>query len=394
VALPIAPSAEFVAGARPRVGLGPWAYRWNVTRQDEIALWHASLEDEVDSAHVYRALADDSPGGALYARLAEAEERHAAICAKRLRTLGARADDVAPSRRARVLASLGRRFGPRFVMSALMVGEGAAEERYADLGNEGAAIAAEERAHARLLDSPSAPTETPSRHEERHRLGAGNTLRASVLGANDGLLSNFGLVMAVAGAQLSRTAVLITGLSRLLAGAGSMALGEWISVQSSREYEEHELDVETRELELYPEAERAELAALYAAKGITEEDAGRLAASIVSNRAVALDTMAREELGIDPELRSASPWKAAGSSFALFCLGAIVPIVAYFFVGGWTAVVISALSSALALFGIGAAITLVTATSWIRSGLRQVGFGVVAATLTYGVGRLLGVAIG
>jgi VIT1/CCC1 family predicted Fe2+/Mn2+ transporter len=365
-----------------------------VTRQEEIGLWRASLQDEVDSAHVYRALADDSSSDALYARLAEAEERHAAICAERLRALDARADDVTPSRRARVLASLGRRFGPRFVMSALTAGESTAEERYAGLGDEGAAIAAEERAHARLLARPSAPTETPSRHEERHRLGAGNTLRASVLGANDGLLSNFGLVMGVAGAQLSRTAVLITGLSGLIAGAGSMALGEWISVQSSREYEEHELDIERRELELYPEVERAELAALYAAKGIPKEDAGRLAESIVSNPAVALDTMAREELGIDPELRAASPWKAAGSSFGLFCVGAIVPILPFFFVGGATAVVTSALASALALFGIGAAITLVTAASWIRSGLRQVCFGVVAATLTYGVGRLLGVAIG
>ncbi|HET7744452.1 MAG TPA: VIT1/CCC1 transporter family protein [Gaiellaceae bacterium] len=363
-------------------------------RNEEIALWRASLQDEVDSAHVYRALADSSRDGALYARLAEAEERHAAICRERLRLLGDDANDVASSRRARLLATLGRRFGPRFVMSSLTAGEGTAEERYAELGEAGAAIAAEERAHARLLDRPSTPGETPSRHEERHRLGAGNTLRASVLGANDGLLSNFSLVMGVAGAQLSRTAVLITGLSGLLAGAGSMALGEWISVQSSREYEEHELDVERRELELYPEAERAELAALYAAKGIPEEEAGRLAESIVSNQAVALDTMAREELGIDPELRSASPWKAAGSSFGLFCVGAIVPILPYFFLGGTTAVVVSTLASALALFGIGAAITLVTATSWIRSGFRQVAFGVVAAALTYGVGRLLGRAIG
>ncbi len=364
-----------------------------MTRQEEIALWQASLQDEVDSAHVYRALADP-PEGALYARLAEAEERHASICAERLQALGAPKDDVSPGRRARFLASLGRRFGPRFVMSSLTAGEGVAEERYADLGDQGAAIAAEERAHARLLDRPSAPTETPSRHQERHRLGAANTLRASVLGANDGLLSNFSLVMGVAGAQLSRTAVLITGLSGLLAGAGSMALGEWISVQSSREYEEHELDIERRELELYPEAERAELTALYAAKGIPHEDARRLAESIVSNPAVALDTMAREELGIDPELRGASPWKAAGSSFALFCAGAIIPILPYFFVGGSTAVIVSTLASALALFGIGAAITLVTATSWIRSGLRQVGFGIVAAALTYGVGRVLGDVVG
>jgi vacuolar iron transporter family protein len=363
-----------------------------VTPRDEIALWQASRQDEVDSAHVYRALAAHSGRERLYARLAEAEERHASLCAERLRALGAPVEDVVPTRRARMLAFFGRRFGPRFLGSALTAGESAAEARYRELGDEGAAIAAEERAHARTL-APPAAAEAPSRHAERHRLGAANTLRASVLGANDGLLSNFSLIMGVAGAQLSRTTVLITGLSGLLAGAGSMALGEWISVQSSREYEEHELDIERRELDLYPDAERAELTALYVAKGLSEDDASRMAGSILSNSSVALDTMAREELGIDPELRGASPWKAAGSSFALFCIGAIVPILPYFFVGGTTAVVASAALSALALFGIGAAITLVTGTSWLRSGLRQVAFGIAAATVTFAVGRLLGTAV-
>lgn len=365
-----------------------------MAKPDEIALWQASRQDEVDSAHVYRALAEHPAGGDLYARLAAAEEHHAAICAEHLRALGSPAGELAPTRRARILAALGRRFGPRFVLSSLTAGEGAAQARYAQLGRDGAAIAAEESAHARILGEPAGVAETPSRHEERHRLGAGNTLRASVLGANDGLLSNFSLIMGVAGAQLSRTAVLITGLSGLLAGAGSMALGEWISVQSSREYEAHELEIERRELELDPDAERAELTALYVAKGLPEEDAARIATSILSDPAHGLDTMAREELGIDPELLGGSPWKAAGSSFALFCVGAIVPIVPYFFAGGTTAVVVSAVTSALALFGIGAAITLVTGTSWVHSGFRQVLFGIAAAALTFGVGRLLGTAIG
>lgn len=365
-----------------------------MTPQDEIALWRASRQDEVDSAHVYRALAAHSGPGGLYARLAEAEAHHASLCAERLRALGAAVDDVVPTRRARILGFLGRRLGPRFLGSALTGGESSAEARYRKLGEEGARIAAEERAHTRSLKPPTAVAETRSRHTERHRLGVANTLRASVLGANDGLLSNFSLIMGVAGAQLSRTTVLITGLSGLLAGAGSMALGEWISVQSSREYEEHELDIERRELELYPDAERAELTALYVAKGLSEDDASRMAGSILSNSRVALDTMAREELGIDPELRGTSPWKAAGSSFALFCVGAIVPILPYFFVGGTTGVVASAALSALALFGIGAAITLVTGASWLRSGLRQVAFGIAAATVTFAVGRLLGTAVG
>lgn len=365
-----------------------------MTPQEEIALWRASRQDEVDSAHVYRALAAHSGGDGLYADLAAAEERHASLCAERLRALGAPVEDVGPTRRARMLGFLGARLGPRFLGSALRAGESAAEARYGKLGDEGAAIAAEERAHARTLARPAAVAETPWRHPERHRLGVANTLRASVLGANDGLLSNFSLIMGVAGAQLSRTTVLITGLSGLLAGAGSMALGEWISVQSSREYEEHELGIERLELELYPDAERAELTALYVAKGLSKDDASRMAGAILSNPSVALDTMAREELGIDPELRGTSPWKAAGSSFALFCVGAIVPILPYFFVGGTTAVVASAALSALALFGIGAAITLVTGASWLRSGLRQVVFGIAAATVTFAVGRLLGTAVG
>jgi VIT1/CCC1 family predicted Fe2+/Mn2+ transporter len=355
------------------------------------ALWRASRQDEVDSAHVYRALAEHTSGGELFARLAAAEERHADRCAEQLRALGAEVDGVRPTRRARILALLGRRFGPRFVLSALVRGEGAAELRYGSLGEAGASIASEENDHAAMLRAKL--PESASRHPERHRLGAGNTLRASVLGANDGLLSNFSLVMGVAGAQLSRTSVLITGLSGLLAGAGSMALGEWISVQSSREYEEHELDVERRELELDPAGERDELAAIYVAKGLSVEDAERMAATVLSDPERALDTMAREELGIDPDARGGSPWNAAISSFVLFAIGAILPILPYFFVGGLRGIAASTVLSALGLFGIGAAITLVTARSWVRSGLRQVGFGIAAAALTFAVGRLLGTTI-
>lgn len=172
-----------------------------------------------------------------------------------------------------------------------------------------------------------------------------------------------------------------------------MALGEWISVQSSREYEQHELEIERRELELDPDAERAELVAIYTAKGLSEEDAARLADAVFADPRRALDTMAREELGIDPQTLGGSPWAAAGSSFLLFAVGAILPIVPYFFVGGATAVAISTTLSALGLFGIGAAITLVTGRRWLRSGLRQVAFGIAAAALTFGIGRLLGTTV-
>ena len=362
-----------------------------MTTAEEIRLWRDSRQDEVDSAHVYRALSGHPAGGDAFARLAEAEERHAARCVEHLRALAAEIEEVGPTRRARILAFLGGRFGPRFVLSALEADELTAHARYSILGANGIELAAEEHSHARGLRPPEA--EVPSRHAERHRLGAGNTLRASVLGANDGLLSNFSLIMGVAGAQLSRTSVLITGLSGLLAGAGSMALGEWISVQSSREYEQHELEIERRELELDPAAERSELVDIYVAKGLAEDDAVRLADAAMADPKLAVDTMAREELGIDPKTLGGSPWAAAGSSFLLFAVGAILPILPYFVVGGTTAIAVSTALSALGLFAIGAAITLVTGRSWLRSGLRQVAFGIVAAALTFGVGRLLGTTV-
>jgi vacuolar iron transporter family protein len=215
-----------------------------------------------------------------------------------------------------------------------------------------------------------------------------------VLGANDGLLSNFSLVMGVAGAQLAGQAILITGMAGLLAGAGSMAMGEWISVQSSRELYERQIGVEASELEEVPDEEEEELALIYQAKGLSEQEARATASRLMADRSSALDTMSREELGIDPQELGGSAWEAAITSFVLFALGAIVPVAPFFFLSGWSAVTVSAVLSALALFGIGAAITLLTGRSVWFSGLRQVLIGGAAAALTYGLGTLLGVAIG
>jgi VIT1/CCC1 family predicted Fe2+/Mn2+ transporter len=232
-----------------------------------------------------------------------------------------------------------------------------------------------------------------ARFEGRHRAVGGNALRAGVLGANDGLVSNLSLVMGVAGATSGGSGVLIAGLAGLLAGGFSMALGEWLSVQSSRELHEEQIAVEREELAMAPKEEEAELALIYQAKGLPEDVARRLAAQVIATPGAALDTLAREELGVDPETLGGSAWEAAFASFLLFCLGAIVPVFPFFFASGLVAVAVSLGVSALALFTVGAGITLVTGKSAWKSGLRQTVFGLVAAGLTFGIGKLLGTAI-
>lgn len=232
-----------------------------------------------------------------------------------------------------------------------------------------------------------------ARLEGRHRATSGNALRAAVLGANDGLVSNLSLVMGVAGAALEPATILVTGLAGLIAGAGSMAMGEWLSVQSSRELYQRQLDIEAEELAEIPEEEERELALIYEAKGLPKEQAESLAARLISDEETALDTLAREELGIDPEELGGSAWEAAAASFVLFALGAIIPVLPFFLLAGLTAIGASLILSALALFVIGAGITLLTGRSVLYSGFRQVGIGLAAAILTYGVGTLIGVTL-
>jgi VIT1/CCC1 family predicted Fe2+/Mn2+ transporter len=230
--------------------------------------------------------------------------------------------------------------------------------------------------------------------EGRHRTAGGNTLRAAVLGANDGLLSNLSLVMGVAGANVSSQSILVTGLAGLLAGACSMALGEWLSVQSSRELYERQIQIERREVEEVPDEEEEELALIYEAKGLSEAQARTLAARMMADKTSALDTLAREELGIDPQELGGSAWAAGATSFLLFALGAIIPVAPFMFLKGITAVGASLLLSGLALFLIGAGITVLTGRSLLYSGSRQVLFGLAAAGITFSIGRWLGVSLG
>jgi VIT1/CCC1 family predicted Fe2+/Mn2+ transporter len=362
----------------------------------------ANWQDEIDSAALYRALADVEPDPRLadvYRRLAATEERHAGFWEEKLRAAGARVPERRPGWRARLLIALARRFGTQLVLPTLDDLERADSRGYDEQPeSRDTAMPAEERSHARLLRSLSGSAGVEGaalgRLEGRHRAASGNALRAAVLGANDGLLSNFSLVMGVAGAQVPAKTVLVTGLAGLLAGAGSMAMGEWVSVQSARELAGHQLEIEAREIEEIPDEEREELALIYEAKGLGAEQARELAARQIADRSTALDTLAREELGIDPEELGGSPSVAAATSFVLFAIGAIVPVIAFFFLSGTPAVVVSAGLSAAGLFAIGALITVFTGRGALFSGGRQVVIGGAAAALTYAVGRLIGGAVG
>ncbi len=199
--------------------------------------------------------------------------------------------------------------------------------------------------------------------------------------------------MGVAGAELAGSSILITGLAGLLAGSLSMALGEWLSVQSARELFAHQIGIERDELLAAPEEEAEELALIYQAKGLPPEQARALGQRLIADPESALDTLAREELGVDPEELGGSAWVAATTSFLLFSLGAIFPVLPYFFTEGMPAIVASIILSVIALFVLGAAITVITGQSALKSGLRQVIFGVAAATITFVVGRFFGTVL-
>ena len=365
--------------------------------------YQANLQGEVDSASLYRTLSQTEKNPELaqvYARLAAVEEAHAEFWKRKIGAIGQRSPRMRPSFRTRTLAWLARRFGPAFVLPSINTLEQMDSGTY-DRQPEAVAggLPAAERSHARIIEALAAPSPgalsgaTIARLEGRHRGLGGNALRAAVLGANDGLCSNLSLVMGVAGAQLASHAILVTGLAGLLAGACSMALGEWLSVSTTRESYQRQIKTEADELEQVPEEEEEELALIYQAKGLPEDQAKALAQRLIANKETALDTLVREELGIDPDELGGSAWAAAGISFLLFAVGAIFPVAPYFALSGQAAVAASLAASGLALFLIGAGTSLFTGLGVLFSGLRQVLVGFAAAGVTYGVGKLIGAAL-
>jgi VIT1/CCC1 family predicted Fe2+/Mn2+ transporter len=229
--------------------------------------------------------------------------------------------------------------------------------------------------------------------EAWHRTDKSGTLRATIFGVNDGLVSNTALVMGFAGADASRETVLFAGLAGLLAGAFSMGAGEYISMANQREAYERELELEREELETHPEDEERELRLIYEAKGIDPETAAAVAAQVMSDKEVALDTMAREELGLDPD-DLGSPWAAALSSFVAFSLGAVLVVLPYVFGGGPMALTAAVALAVLALAAVGGSMARLTGRPVVRGALRQLVVGGLAAGATYLLGTLFGVNVG
>lgn len=369
----------------------------------DIVRYQANLQKEIDGASLYRVLAELEKQPKLvevYNRLADSEDRHAQVWRKKISSAGGKVFLQNPTWRAKVLGFLAKRFGAQFVLPTINSNETADSNSYSTQPEtETSQLANEEKSHARVLSealkiSGGLTGGTVARIEGRHRAGGGNALRAAVLGANDGLVSILSLVMGVAGANLSSNEVLIAGLAGLLAGAGSMALGEWLSVQSSRELYAHQIKIEAEEIENAPEEEQEELSLIYQSKGLPEDRAREMASHMMADKTNILDTLAREELGIDPDELGGSAWEAAFTSFLLFAVGAIFPIISFVFLSGTKAIIASLAISGLGLFLVGALITLMTGQKVLYSGFRQVLVGLAAAALTFGLGRLIGVSIG
>ena len=304
-----------------------------------------------------------------------------------------------PSSRVRALLWLARRLGTAAVLPMVVDAETQDADKYLAMGGDtdAEAIAAEEHAHRAVLQGmgKGAPEEARAliaQRERWHRAGRAGSIRAAIFGMNDGLVSNFSLVVGVAGAGVPPGAILVTGLAGLLAGASSMAVGEYTSVASQRDILARQVELERREVAEAPEEEAAELALIFKQKGLSTEQASRTAAEILKNPEQAVDTLVREELGLDPE-DLGSPIGAALSSFATFAVGASIPVVPFLFLQGTVAIALSAALAFSVLGGVGALVGFLSGTSPLRSGARMVGLALVAAAVTYGVGRLLGVAV-
>lgn len=263
---------------------------------------------------------------------------------------------ASPSWRAKILHLIGKVFGYDYVLGALMETEKTlADAVIRQKGKSKIEVTGNEDSHVKILrsilDNETRVSGTQlARFEKRHRSVGGNAIRAAVLGGNDGLVSNFSLVMGIAGATVGQAGVLLAGLAGLLAGALSMALGEWISVKSSQELYENQMQLEMDELETNPEGERKELKLIYMAKGIPEDQAIEIVDELMKDKNLAHQVLVKEELGINAEELKGSAMEAAISSFILFGIGAVIPVLPFMFTEGMKAIILSTIFSAIGLF--------------------------------------------
>lgn len=365
-------------------------------------LWLQNLLDERDGAALYEGLAryeKDPERARSFQELGEAERRHAEVWQRKLEKEGAALPPDRPSSRVRALVWLARRLGSAAVVPMVLENEAGDAAKYDQQGEEAAAIADEERAHRQVLSGMSGAAPDSARgliaQRERWHRGGGRagSVRAAIFGMNDGLVSNLSLMLGVAGAGAESKAVVVTGFAGLLAGAFSMAVGEYTSVASQRDLLARQVALEKREIEEAPEEEVAELALIFKQKGLGTEQASRTAAEIMKHPASALDTLVREELGLDPE-DLGSPWGAAWSSFVMFSVGAIVPVLPFLLLRGQVAIVASAGLAGIVLASVGGLVGFLSGTSVVRSGARMLGLAALAAGVTYLVGRLFGATVG
>jgi VIT1/CCC1 family predicted Fe2+/Mn2+ transporter len=338
-----------------------------------------SLHGELTSAYLYRVIAareHDARRKHLFEELARDAESQATHWRDALVAGGVTPAPFRPTVRARLVAWLVERLGPRRLTHALA----AMKVRGMSVYREGAR-------------APRGPGSLPSEHDEigeRHGgLGEGGSLRAAVFGVNDGLVSNAGLILGVAGAGAANGTVLLAGVAGLLAGAFSMAAGEYVSMRSQREMYEHQIALEKAELDAYPEEEAEELALIFEARGVPLEEARRHAAQLIADPQNALDTLTREELGLNPD-DLGSPSGAALSSFVAFAIGGVVPLAPFAFAPASFALIASILAAAAGLFLAGAATSLFTGRAALAGGARMLAIGAGAGAVTYSIGALLG----
>lgn len=341
-----------------------------------------SWNEEMGAAYLYACIIAVETGvnRKLFENLKLASEKQAGIWEAELRKKGITPPPFRPGVRARLVALMLRVIPPQHMLGVLA----AAKVRGLGVYRSGQVVAGEGEGDPALIATPA--------EERRHRANrGGGALRAGIFGVNDGLVSNTSLIIGMTGAGSDPDTVLVSGIAGLLAGGFSMAAGEYISVRTQREVFEQQIALEREEIATMPEEEIAELAEIYEAKGLSAAQAQKLARKMISNPETGLDTLAREELGLDPQSLS-SPWAAAGSSFAAFVGGAIIPLLPHFFTGGLAATLATIVLSLAALLLIGAAMSLFTGKSAVMSALRMAAIGALAGGATFAIGKLFGVA--
>lgn len=372
--------------------------------------WKDLLASEREAAHLYDSLAASETGerAEILRELADVERRHAAHWEGRLREAGENVPEPGgPGLRTRTMGLAAKRLSLDAVLPLIERAERGDAGLYDADPDAAPGMADDERGHAKTLaalrdgggtgsSAGGGPAPDPrgrgGRQEPWHRGDRSGALRAGIFGVSDGLVSNTALVMGFAGSGASRSAVLLAGVAGLLAGAFSMAAGEYVSMSGQREMFEREIELEATELRDKPEEELEELVLIYRAKGLPAGQAREVATSIMSDRDVALDTLAREELGLDPDALG-SPWSAAFSSLVAFAIGAVVVIVPYLFTGGAGAFAAAVALAVLAMAAVGAGIGVLNGRSPLRSALRQVVAGTLAAGVTYAVGMMIGTQV-